>query len=175
MREARCEQQRRRLAEDAADGEDAARDHAVHAAWDDHGADDAPFARAQSERTLAVALRHGFQALLRRAHYRRQVHHRQCQRAREKRGAHAQELTEKQHADKTVDYRRDAGQRLRGVLYRADDALIVRVLCQVYRRSNPKRDDDNYRREHDIKSIHDIGQDAYALLEVARRSEHQLP
>lgn len=69
---------------------------------------------------------------------------------REKRGAHAQELTEKQHADKAVDYRRYAGQRLRGVLYCSDNALVMRILRQIYRRSNPKRDDDNYRREHDI-------------------------
>ena len=56
-----------RLADDAADGQDAAGDDAVHGVGQHDGADHVPLAGAQGQRALPVGLGHGLQALLGRA------------------------------------------------------------------------------------------------------------
>ena len=94
MRRTRGKEKRRGFAEDAPHGEDAPGDDAVDAARQHRRADRAPLARAEGERALAIALRHGFEALLRRAHDGRQVHNHERQRARDERGLQPQHLAE---------------------------------------------------------------------------------
>ena len=105
------EQQRGRLAENAPDAQDAAGDDAVDAAGKHHRAHHAPFACAEPERALAVALGDRFETLLRCAQDGGKVHDRKRQRAGKKRCAHAEHLAEHQHADQTVNDRRNAGER----------------------------------------------------------------
>ena len=175
MGKARREQQRGRLAEDAADRQDAAGDDAVHAAGQHHGADDTPLARTEAERALAVALRHGFEALLRGAHDGRQVHDDERERAGQQRCFHVQKLAEKQHAYKAVDNGRDAGERLGRVLDGADEPAVRGVLGQVDGCAHAERQDDQQRGDHNIERVENVRQDADAVRQVARRGGQQRP
>ena len=65
VRRARRKDQRRRFAENADDRQNTTGHNAVLAAWQHHRANGSPFARSKAEGSLAVALRHGFEALLR--------------------------------------------------------------------------------------------------------------
>ena len=90
-------QQGRCLAQNTAHRQDAAGDHAVHAAGQHHRADDPPLARAQTESALAVALGHGLQALLGGTQDGGQVHDHQRQGAGQQRRLHPQKLAEEHH------------------------------------------------------------------------------
>ena len=146
-------QKRRGFPENSSDGEDAARHDTVNASGKYDRADHAPLARAESESALSVALRHGLQTLLGRAHHGGKIHYDKRERARHERCFHAEELTEEQHSDKSVNYRRYAGQRFRRVFDGGDDPFAFRVFGEVYRRTHSERYHDGKRRRDDIQRI----------------------
>ena len=175
MREARGEQKRGGLAEDASGRKNAAGHDPVDAARQHDRAHHAPFARAEAERALAVALRDSPQAFLRRAQDGRQVHDHERQRAREQGGLHPQKFTEKQHTDQTVDDGRDARERLGGVFDGRDELFVLRVLREVHGRAHAERQDDEQRSEQDLHRVADIRQNADRAGDVARLRREQVP
>ena len=175
MRKARGEQQRCRFAQNAADGEDAACNYAVHAAGENDGADNAPLAGSEAERALAQALRNGFEALLSRAHNGRQVHDDKRHGAGLQGGLEAEEIAEKQHADKAVDDARNARESLGGVFDSADDAVVARIFREIYRSANAQRQHPHERSEDDIQRVEYIRQNADGVREVARLCREKLP
>ena len=74
MRQARSEKQSRRFTENSAHRKNTACDNTVHTSGKYDGSDDSPFACTESECTLTIALRHGFQTFLCGAHNRWQIH-----------------------------------------------------------------------------------------------------
>ena len=172
VRRARRKEQRRRFAENAADRQNTAGHNAVHAAWQHHRANGAPFARPQAKSPLAVALRHGFETLLRGAHDGRQVHDRQRQRARKQRRAI---FAEDQHTDQAVDDRGDTRKRFRRIFDGGDKLFIRGVFVQIDRRAHAERQHDQKRCNDDIKRAQNVRQDADAVGKIAWRGGEHLP
>ena len=122
------------------------------------GADDVPFARAQTQRTLTVALGHRFQGFLGGADDGGQVHDHQRQAAGEQAGLEAQCLGEHQHPHQTVNDTGDARQRLVGELDHRDDLAVLGVLGQVNGRATPSG-----------STIKSVSRMTYSVLRIAGR------
>ena len=175
MGKARGVQQCCRLAQDTAHGQNAAGEHAVHAAGQHHRADGAPLAGAQTEGALAVGLGHGLQALLRSTHDGGQVHDDQGHGAGEKGFLHAQELAEEHLAHQAVDNGGDAGQRLGGVLDNGHYPLVGGILRQVHGGADAQGQHHQQRGQHRADGGDDIRQDADGAVQIAGLGAQQLP
>ena len=98
-----------------------------------------PFARAQAQRALPVALGHRFEGFLGGADDGGQVHNDQRQAAGEQAGLEAQRLGKDQHTHQTIDDAGNARQRLVGELDHLNEAAVGGVLGQIDRRAHAQR------------------------------------
>ena len=134
-----------------------------------------PLARAKAERALAIALRHGFQTLLRGADDGRQIHDNERQRTGQQGSAHVQKLAEEQHAHQTIDDRRDAGECFGCIFNDADHFFVLRIFGKIYCRADAQRKHNDKRGDDDIKRVEDVRQDADCVGKVARLCGKKLP
>ena len=145
---ARGEDQRGGLADDAADRQNDAGQDAGHRARQHNTKHRAQTAGAQTERTLAEAVRHGHQRFLCGAHDERQDHDRQRHAARDQRIAPVQLGDKEQHAEQAVHDGRNAGERFGR---NADDIdQLVAALCvliQINRGKQAERHRDDQREQ----------------------------
>ena len=158
VRKACREEKRRGLSQNSADGEDAARHHAVHAAGQDDRPDHAPLARAEAEAALAERIGHGLQGLLRRAEDGRQDHDGQRERACQHGFVHVQGDDEHQIAEQAVDDGRDARE---GLCRKADDLdeliAALGILHKVDGSADAERDGQQQRQHDHEERIDDSG------------------
>ena len=139
-----------------------------------YGTDHSPFTRSQSECALTVALRNGLKTLLGSTHDRRKVHNYQCQGTCQQGSLHIQELAEEQHANQSIDNRRNTGQGFCCIFNYGNQLFIGCILGQINCRPYTKRQNNQQGCKYYINCVQDIRQNSDTVRQITWWCSQQL-
>ena len=169
------EEDRRRFARHAADGEDQSRRDVREGRREHHFPDGLEFGGTQRQTARAVGVGHGLQGLFRRADDQRQGQQTQRERTGDDRIPESECIDEEGHAEQTEDDRRDAAQVVGHDADEADDLAVAGIFGRVDGRHDAQRKGDDHAAHNQAAGADDGGEDAAARHAVGRSRREEFP